>query len=418
MLSHSMEISASLTKLFCWLGKSVQPLPSRHPKDFAMLFQKTQGKEGKPKKATFVTQRFLGHNCWLPRCAHVRVPRYMPRQPLGILTQVPCQGQRACLLAQPVLSTGWTKQLYWLGKLCIFANLTYDICVAMLEMKCQTALPRLVEQSFLGHLCLKHTDVSALNVSHILAQRGNFSRLRETLYCVATSQVLEQISTPYIEKHLCGTKILGTQLFETTQMCQGSTCHVVAQHGDISKLNKALLLTWEVCATIAIKTSKKISQCCSKKHKANEGKPRKATFVTQRFLGHNCWLPRCAHVRVPRYMPRQPLGILTQVPCQGQRACLLAQHVLSTGWTKQLYWLGKLCVFANLTYDICVAMLEMKCQTALPRLVEQSFLGHLCLKHTDVSALNVSHILAQRGNFSRLREKLYCIGTSCAGIPP
>ena len=28
MLSHSMEISASLTKLFCWLGKSVQPLPS------------------------------------------------------------------------------------------------------------------------------------------------------------------------------------------------------------------------------------------------------------------------------------------------------------------------------------------------------------------------------------------------------
>ena len=51
----------------------------------------------------------------------------------------------------------------------------------MLEMKCQTALPRLVEQSFLGHLCLKHTDVSALNVSHILAQRGNFSRLSEAL---------------------------------------------------------------------------------------------------------------------------------------------------------------------------------------------------------------------------------------------
>ena len=68
--------------------------------------------------------------------------------------------------------------------------------------------------------------------------------------------------------------------------------------------------------------------------------------------------------------------------------------------------------------DICVAMLEMKFQTALPRLVEQSFLGHLCLKHTDVSALNVSHILAQRGNFSRLRETLYCVGTSRAGIPP
>ena len=232
----------------------------------------------------------------------------------------------------------------------------------MLEMKCQTALPRLVEQSFLGHLCLKHTDMSALNVSHILAQRGNFSRLRETLYCVgrscagippwkhnSNSQFLEPISTPYIEKHLCGTKILGTQLFETTQMCQGSTCHVVAQHGDISKLNKALLLTWEVCATIAIKTSKKDFAMLFQKTQGKEGKPRKATFVTQRFLGHNCWLPRCADVRVPRYMPRQPLGILTRVPCQGQRACLLAQHVLSTGSTKQLYWLGKLCIFANLT---------------------------------------------------------------------
>ena len=67
------------------------------------------------------------------------------------------------------------------------------------------------------------------------------------------------------QKEHCGTKILGTQLFRTTQMCQGSTCHVFAQHGDISKLKKALLLTWEVCATIASRYHEDIhvwiSQC-------------------------------------------------------------------------------------------------------------------------------------------------------------
>ena len=173
MLSHSMEISASLTQLFCWLGKSVQPLPSRHPKRFRnAMFQKTQGKQRQTNK-------------------------------------------------------------------------------------------------------------------------GN----------------------------ICGTKILGTQLLRTTQMCQGSTCHVVAQHGDISKLNTALLLTWEVCATIAIKTSKEISQCCSKKHKANKGKPTKATSVTQRFLGRNCWgLHRCV---------------------RGQRVMLSHSMEISASLTKLFCWLGK-----------------------------------------------------------------------------
>ena len=158
MLLHSMEISTRLTKLFCWLGKSVQPLPSRHPKRFQnAMFQKRQGKQRQTNK-------------------------------------------------------------------------------------------------------------------------GN----------------------------ICGTKILGTQLSETTQMCQGSTCHVVAQHGDTSKLNKALLLTWEVCATIAIKTSKEISQChVPKKTRQTKANQKKARCVTQRFLGHNCWLPRCADVRVPRYMSKR-----------------------------------------------------------------------------------------------------------------
>ena len=79
---HYIEKHLCGTKILgTQLGKSVQPLPSRPPKRFhnAML-QKTQGKEGKPRKATFVTQRFLGHNCWLPRCAHVRVPRYMSKR--------------------------------------------------------------------------------------------------------------------------------------------------------------------------------------------------------------------------------------------------------------------------------------------------------------------------------------------------
>ena len=63
MLSHSMEISASLTKSFADLGSLCNHCHQDTQKDLAMLFQKTQGKEGKPRKATFVTQRFLGHNC-------------------------------------------------------------------------------------------------------------------------------------------------------------------------------------------------------------------------------------------------------------------------------------------------------------------------------------------------------------------
>ena len=145
--------------------------------------------------------------------------------------------------------------------------------------------------------------------------------------------------------NICDTKILGTQLLRTTQMCQGSTCHVVAQHGDISKLNKALLLTWEVCATIAVKTSKEISQCYVPKNTRQT----KANQQRQHLWHKDSWDTTVDYPDVPMSGSQgtcpnghscpngQPLGILTQVPCQGQRACLLAQHVLSTGWTKQLY---------------------------------------------------------------------------------
>ena len=408
------------------------------------------------KKNMFVAQRFLGHNCLrLHRCV---------------------RGQRACLLAQHVLSIGWTKQLYWLGKLCIFANKLWYL-YAMLEMTCHTALPRLVEQSFLGHPCFKHTDVSALNVSRILAQRGNFSRLRETLYCIGTScagipQKDNKFPTDKISndmQHLakknmfvaqrflghnclrlhrcvrgqracllaqhvlsigwtkqlywlgklcifanklwylyamlemtCHTALprlveqsfLGHLCFKHTDVSALNVSHILAQRGNFSRLRETLYCIGTSCAGIPQKDNKfptdKISNDIQHLAKKN-------MFVAQRFLGHNCLrLHRCV---------------------RGQRACLLAQHVLSIGWTKQLYWLGKLCIFANKLWYL-YAMLEMTCHTALPRLVEQSFLGHLCFKHTDVSALNVSHILAQRGNFSRLRETLYCIGTSCAGIPP
>ena len=85
--------------------------------------------------------------------------------------------------------------------------------------------------------------------------------------------------------YICGTKILGTQLFETTQMCQGSTCHVVAQHGDISKLNKALLLTWEVCATIAIKTPKKIFRNAVPKNTRQRRQTKKGSICDTKILG-------------------------------------------------------------------------------------------------------------------------------------
>ena len=137
---------------------------------------------------------------------------------------------------------------------------------------------------------------------HVVAQHGDISKLNAALLltwevCATIAiKTSKEISQCYVSKrqgkqrqtnkgNICGTKILGTQLFRTTQMCQGSTCRVVAQHGDISKLNKALLLTWEVCATIAIRCHQDIQRDfampCSKKHKANQGIPTKATFVTQ-----------------------------------------------------------------------------------------------------------------------------------------
>ena len=158
---------------------------------------------------------------------------------------------------------------------------------------------------------------------HIFWQSVEISAGSAKLCCIGTScagiprenisswQVFKQIWTPYKAKPVCGTKILGTRLFRTTQMCQGSTCHVVAQHGD------ALLLTWEVCATIAIKTSKEISQC----HVPKKTRQTKATFVAQRFLGHNCWgLHRCV---------------------RGQRVMLLHRMEIPASLTKLFCWLGK-----------------------------------------------------------------------------
>ena len=142
----------------------------------------------------------------------------------------------------------------------------------------------------LGTQPFETTQMCQGSTCHVVAQHGDISKLNKALLltwevCATTAIRCHQDIHVWISQcrvstknkptetlfvYICGTKILGTQLFETTQMCQGSTCHVVAQHGDISKLNKALLLTWEVCATIAVKTPKKISQCCSKKHKAKK----------------------------------------------------------------------------------------------------------------------------------------------------
>ena len=194
-------------------------------------------------------------------------------------------------------------------------------------------------------------------------------------------------------------------------MCQGSTCHVVAQHGDIGKLNTALLLTWEVCATIAIRCHQDIQRDfampCSKKHKANQGIPTKATFVTQDSWDTTVDYPDVPMSGFQGTCPNgQPLGSPDSGPVSGSTCLSSSTACLVNRLDKTTLLTWETVHICKLTYDICFAMLEIKSQTALPRLVEQSFSGHLCLKHTDVSALNVSHILAQRGNFSRLSEAL------------
>ena len=91
----------------------------------------------------------------------------------------------------------------------------------------------------------------------------------------------------------------------------------------------------------AIKTSKEISQCYVPKNTRQT----KANQQRQHLWHKDSWDTTVDYPDVPMSGSQgtcpnghscpngQPLGILTQVPCQGQRACLLAQHVLSTGWT-------------------------------------------------------------------------------------
>ena len=157
----------------------------------------------------------------------------------------------------------------------------------------------------LGHDCLGlHRCVRGQRVHGCCtAWRCSFAGLGKSVQPIAI-KTSKEISECYVPKKtrqtkatFCGTKILGTQLLRTTQMCQGSTCHVVAQHGDISKLNKALLLTWEVCATIAIKTSKDIAQCHVPQKARQTKANRQRQHLAQRFLGHSCLgLHRCVRV--------------------------------------------------------------------------------------------------------------------------
>ena len=106
-------------------------------------------------------------------------------------------------------------------------------------------------------------------------------------------------------------------------MCQGSTCHVVAQHGDINKLNKALLLTWVVCATIAIKTSKEISQC----HVPKNTRQTKAYQQRQHLWHKDSWDTTVDYPDVPMSGSQgtcpngQPLGSPDSGPVSGS-TCL------------------------------------------------------------------------------------------------
>ena len=296
MLSHSMEISASLTKLFCWLRKSVQPLQSRHPKRFHnAMFLKRQGKHRQTNKGNICSTKILGTQLFeYPDVPMSGSQGTCPNgQPLGSPDSGPVSGSMclssstACLvnrLDKTTLLTWETVQIFKF-------NIWYLRCHAGDEMwnciakTCRTKLlgtPLLKTHRRVSAKCVTYSGTGSAKLCCIgTSCAGMYSPLKN----ISNWQVLEQVSTPYIEKHLCGTKILGTQLFRTTQMCQGSTCHVVAQHGDISKLNKALLLTWEVCATIAIKTSKEISQC----HVPKKTRQTKANRPRQHLWHKDSW---------------------------------------------------------------------------------------------------------------------------------
>ena len=180
------------------------------------------------------------------------------------------------------------------------------------KTKQQTDRNNICSTKILGTQLFRTTQMCQGSTCHVVAQHGDISKLKKALLltwevcanhchqmpskhpCLDFSMLSSKKQKKQTDRsNICGTKILGTQLFRNTQMCQGSTCHVVAQHGDISKLKKALLLTWEVCATICNHCHQMPSRhpCLDFSmlsfNKPNN-KPTEATFVAQRFLGHNC----------------------------------------------------------------------------------------------------------------------------------
>ena len=280
----------------------------------------------------------------------------------------------------------------------------------MLEMKCLTKTCR----TKTSWDTLKHTDMSALNVSRILAQRGNFS-MHWDVVCRYSSmkthsnwQVLEQISTPYKEKPVCGTKILGTQLLRTTQMCQGSMCHVVAQHGDISKLHKALLLTWEVCATIAIKTPKEISECYVPK----KTRQTKANQQRQHLWHKDSWDTTVDYLDVPMSgsqgtcLNGQPLGSPDSGPVSGSTclssstACLVNRLDKTTLLTRETV---QICKF-NIWYLRCHAGDEMSnCITKMAQRGNFSMHWDVVCRYSSMKTH--FQLTSSRTNFNTLQRK-------------
>ena len=102
MLSHSMEISTSLTKLFCWLGKSVQPLPSDAIKTSKEISQCHVPKNTRQTKAYQQRQHLWHKDSWDTTVDYPDVPMSGSQgtcpngQPLGSPDSGPVSGS-TCL---------------------------------------------------------------------------------------------------------------------------------------------------------------------------------------------------------------------------------------------------------------------------------------------------------------------------------
>ena len=114
----------------------------------------------------------------------------------------------------------------------------------MLEMTRQTALPRRVEQSFLGHLCSKHTHTDIQRDFAMLFQKAQGEQRQHLWHIDSWDTTVDYPDVPMSGSQ--GTCPNGQPLGSPDPgPVSGSTCLSSSTACPVNRLDKTTLLTWE-----------------------------------------------------------------------------------------------------------------------------------------------------------------------------